>query len=114
MATVGLTESKAAENGYQVTVGRFPFAASGKAIAMDQARGLVKMVVDAGTGGILGVQIVGPEATELIAQASLLIKLEATTESLTRMIYPHPTLSEALHCAAAAAEGKSVDLPKKR
>lgn len=114
VATVGLTEARAKERGIGVKVGRFPFAASGRAVAGGDTRGFVKMVVDAGSGGILGVQIIGPEATELIAQASLLIGLEATTESLKRIAYPHPTLSEALHCAAAAVEGKAIDLPKSR
>ena len=70
-------------------------------------------MIDQNTKGILGVQILGHKATELISQAAILIKLEATTEDLKRIMFPHPTLSEAIYCAAEAAEGKAIDLPKK-
>ncbi len=110
VAAVGASENEALQAGHEIRVGRFPYAALGKAHALAETRGLVKMVVDAFNGGILGVHVVGPKATEIISAASLLIRMEATTEEVSRMAFPHPTLSEALHGAAMAADGKAVDL----
>ena len=114
VASVGLSEAKAAQKGIKVKTGRFPFAANSKAVAAGHTKGLVKMVVEEATSGILGVQIVGPRATEMIPQAAILLKLESTTEELRRIMYPHPIISESLYCAAEAAEDKVIDLPKKR
>ncbi len=103
VASVGLTEKKARERGYDVKVGTFPFAASGKARILGADSGFVKFVADAKYDQLLGVHIVGPRATELIAEAVVALQLESTVEELTHAMHPHPTLSEALGEAAAAA-----------
>lgn len=113
-AFVGLSQAEAAEKGLAVRIGRFPFAASGRALAMEEPGGLVKVVLDAKSSAILGVQIAGGKATELISAAALLLKLEATSAEAGRILFPHPTLSEAIHGAVMAADGKAVDLPKPR
>ncbi len=110
VASVGLTESKAKEAGYEVKVGKFPFMASGKAFAVGEREGFVKFVTDAKYGEILGVHIIGSEATELIAEAALAKTLEATTESLIKTVHAHPTLSESVMEAAAAVYGESIHI----
>lgn len=112
IASVGLNEAAAKKAGYDIKTGKFPFMASGKALIAGDTRGFVKMVADSKTKKILGVQIVGLEATELIAQASILLKFNAKTDDLERAMFAHPTLSESLYCAAEAVEGKAIDLPK--
>ena len=87
--------------------------ANGRALTRGETSGMVKIVADKKTAEILGVQIIGPEAAELIAEAALAIKLEATTGELDRIIHPHPTLSEALFGAARAVHGEAIDLPKR-
>ncbi len=109
VASVGLTEQKAHELGHEVKIGKFPFTASGKAVAAGQAQGFVKMVFDAKYGELLGTHIIGPEATELIAEAALGRTLETTEHELIKTVHAHPTLSEALMEAAAAAYGESVN-----
>ena len=110
VASVGLTEAKAKEKGYEVKVGKFPFMASGKAFAVGEREGFVKFVTDAKYGEILGVHIIGSEATELIAEATLAKTLEATTESVIKTIHAHPTLSESVMEAAAAVYGESIHI----
>jgi len=110
VASVGLTEAKAKEKGFEVKVGKFPFMASGKAFAVGEREGFVKFVTDAKYGEILGVHIIGSEATELIAEATLAKTLEATTESIIKTIHAHPTLSESVMEAAAAVYGESVHI----
>ena len=110
VASVGLTEAKAKEAGYEVKVGKFPFMASGKAFAVGEREGFVKFVTDAKYGEILGVHIIGSEATELIAEATLAKTLEATTESIIKTIHAHPTLSESVMEAAAAVYGESIHI----
>lgn len=110
IASIGLTEQQARESGRQVKVGRFPFRASGKALAMAEAEGLVKLVADARYGEILGVHIVGPEATEMIAEVAVLRALEATLDELLMTVHAHPTLAEALLEAALDAEGRAIHL----
>jgi dihydrolipoamide dehydrogenase len=100
VASVGLTEAKALAAGYEIKVGRFPFIASGKALAMAEHDGWVKIVSDARYGEILGATIVGPEATELIQELALARSAELTADDLAATIYAHPTLSEAIHEAA--------------
>lgn len=112
VASVGMSDSEAKAQGYSVRVGKFPFAASGKAIVMNKPKGLVKMVVDEKTNAILGLQIMGPHATELISQAAVLIGLGAKAGDLQRKMFGHPTISEAIYCAAESIEGKVIDLPK--
>ncbi len=110
VASVGLTEAKATAEGYTVRVGRFPFTASGMAVALGETEGMVKVIADAKQGEILGVHIVGAEATELIAEAGLAMAMRATPEQLAHSIHAHPTRSEALGEAALAALGRTLHL----
>jgi len=87
---------------------RFPFAALGRALSTGEPEGFVKIVSDASNGLVLGVQIVGPEASNLISEAALAIEMGATVEDIALTIHPHPTLSEGLMEAAEAAEGKPI------
>ena len=108
VASCGLTEAQARERGYQVKTGRFPFRANGKAMASADLDGFVKFVVEADYGEVLGVHIVGPEATDLIAEAALALGMESTVADVSRTVHAHPTLSEAVKEAALAAEGKGI------
>jgi dihydrolipoamide dehydrogenase len=108
VASVGLTEKKAKERGYDVKVGKFPLTANAKAKILGEANGLIKFVVDAKYDELLGVHIVGPKATELIAEACAALELEATSESIARTIHAHPTLSEALMEAAEDVAGHAI------
>jgi len=109
IGSVGLTETKAREAGYNVKVGKFPFTANSRASIVGQHEGFIKIVSDADYGEILGVHIIGPQATELIAEAVAAMELEATVEDLMWTIHAHPTLSEALHEAAQAADRRAID-----
>ena len=109
VASVGLSESQAREAGYDVKVGRFPFAASGKGQAAGETEGLVKLVFDARYGELLGGAILGAEATELIAELTLALRLEATYEELLLTCHAHPTLSEAVMEAAGQAFGEAIN-----
>ncbi len=108
IAAVGLSESKAREKGYDVVIGKFPFTASGRALILDESRGLVKVVAERSSGRILGVGIVGPWASELIGEASLAIARGMTLEEFAGAIRPHPTLSEALGEAAEVPLGGAI------
>ncbi len=110
VASVGLTERKAKERGYDVKVGKFPFTANSKGKILGDAAGLVKYVVDAKYDELLGVHIVGPKATELIAEACAALELEATSESIAKTIHAHPTLSEALMEAAEDVAGHAIHI----
>lgn len=112
IAVAGLTEKEAAEKGFKVKVGRFPFAASGKALAMNDSDGMAKVVIDEKTEAILGVHIVGPEASNLIAEAALAIEMGATVEDLVRTIHTHPTLPEVMPEAVEAAFYKAIHIYK--
>lgn len=105
VASVGLTEAQAKEEGYDVAVGKFPWAASGKARILHQTEGFIKVVRDTKYDEILGIHIIGPHATDLIAEACALIGLESTNEELARIVHPHPTLAEGMHEAGHAAAG---------
>ena len=109
VASVGLTEMRAREAGHDVSVGRFPFTASGKAVAAGETEGLVKLVFDRAYGDLLGGAVIGSEATELIAEIALARRLEATYEDLAHTVHAHPTLSEAVKEAAADAFGEAVN-----
>jgi dihydrolipoamide dehydrogenase len=109
VASVGLTERKAKELGYELKIGKFPFSASGKAVAAGHPEGFVKMIFDAKYGELLGTHIIGSEATELIAEAALGRTLETTEHEVIKTVHAHPTLSEALMEAAAVAYGESVN-----
>jgi dihydrolipoamide dehydrogenase len=108
VASVGLTEKKAKERGYDVKIGKFPLTANAKAKILGESNGLVKYVVDAKYDEILGVHIVGPKATELIAEACAALELEATSESIMKTMHAHPTLSEALMEAAEDVHGHAI------
>jgi dihydrolipoamide dehydrogenase len=110
VASIGLSEAVARERGLDVRVGKFPFSAIGKAKILDDTRGFVKIVCDARYDEIVGVHIVGPHATELIAEATAALNLEATAESLFHAIHAHPTLSEAMGEAALAVHGRSIHM----
>ncbi len=110
VASVGLTEQKAREAGHEFKIGKFPFMASGKAFAVGERDGFVKLIFDAKYGELLGAHIIGPEATELIAELTLAKSLEATYESIIKTIHAHPTLSESIMEAAANAYGESIHI----
>jgi dihydrolipoamide dehydrogenase len=110
VASIGVTEAKARENGREVTVGKFPFTANGKAVALGETEGFVKVVADKGTGEILGVHILGPEATELIHEFAVGRTLEATLEEMIHTIHAHPTLSEAALEATLGALGQAIHI----
>jgi dihydrolipoamide dehydrogenase len=108
VASVGLTERAAKEKGLKYRVGKFPFLASGKALAVGEPDGFVKLIVGEPHGEILGAHIMGADATEMIAELGLAISLEATYEEITATIHAHPTLSEAVHEAAHASHGHAI------
>ena len=110
VASIGLTEAKARADGREITVGKFPFTASGKAVALGETEGFLKVVADKTTGEIVGVHIVGPEATELIHEFAVGRTLEATLEELVHTVHAHPTLSEASLEAALAALGQAIHI----
>jgi dihydrolipoamide dehydrogenase len=108
VASVGLTEAKARENGHQVKVGKFPFIGNGKAIALGEAEGFVKTVFDATTGELLGAHMVGAEVTELIQGYVIARQLETTEAALMETVFAHPTLSEMMHESVLGAYGRAV------
>jgi dihydrolipoamide dehydrogenase len=110
VASIGLTEAGAKSEGYAVAIGRFPFTASGMAIALGETEGMVKVVSDAKQGRVLGVHIVGAEATELVAEAGLALSMGASPEAMARSIHAHPTRSEAVGEAVLAALGRAIHL----
>ena len=110
IASFGLTEQQATDAGYSFKVGRFPMAASGKALAMGEPNGMVKLVVDSEVGELLGAHIIGPEATELLGEVGLSRLLEGTTTELGWLVHPHPTISETIKEAALAVEGEAIHI----
>ncbi|MBI5366507.1 MAG: dihydrolipoyl dehydrogenase [Planctomycetes bacterium] len=108
IATVGLTDEQAEQAGHTVAVGKFPFGANGRALAIGEGEGFVKVVTDKKTGLVLGCGIVGPEASTVIAEAALAIELGATAEDLALTVHAHPTLPEALMEACEAAGGHAI------
>jgi dihydrolipoyl dehydrogenase len=109
IGSVGLTEAKAKEAGYNVKVGKFPFTANSRASIVGQHEGFIKIVSDAKYGEILGVHIIGPQATELIAEAVAAMELEATVEDLMFTIHAHPTLAEAMLDATSSVYGMAIN-----
>ena len=109
VASVGLTEAKAKENGREVRVGRFPFAANGKAIALGEDQGLVKTIFDKKTGQLIGAHMVGAEVTELIQGFVVAMNLETTEEELMHTVFPHPTLSEMMKESVLDAYGRVLN-----
>ncbi len=110
IASIGFTEAKSRENGREVMVGKFPFTASGKAVALGETDGFVKVVADKNTGEMLGVHIIGPEATEIIHEFAVGRTLEATLEEIMHTIHAHPTLSEAALEATLSALGQAIHI----
>ena len=110
IASIGISEARARENGREISVGKFPFTANGKAVAMGETEGFVKVVADKATGEILGVHILGPEATEMIHEFAVGRTLEATLEEIIHTIHAHPTLSEAALEATLGALGQAIHI----
>jgi dihydrolipoamide dehydrogenase len=110
IGSVGLTEREAQEHGYDVRVGTFPFFVLGRAKMAGEAEGFVKIVADKKYDEVLGVHMIGPRATELVAEATLALRLECTVEELVRTIHAHPTFSEAVSEAAHAAHGAAIHM----
>ncbi|MEE2701114.1 MAG: dihydrolipoyl dehydrogenase [Chloroflexota bacterium] len=110
VTSFGLTEKAATEHGYSVKVGKFPFAASGKAQAIGDTEGMVKVVAAKDSGEILGVHMIGPEVTEMLGEMSLVQFLEGTVDEVGWLVHSHPTLSEVLKEAALAADGKAIHI----
>ncbi len=113
MSSVGLTEDQCKEKGLNYKTGQFPFAASGRAMTLQETDGFVKIISDAVTDEVLGVHMVGPEVTELIAEAALAIEMGATVEDIARTIHAHPTLPESMMEAAEAVHGTAVHIYQK-
>ncbi|HZH02567.1 MAG TPA: dihydrolipoyl dehydrogenase [Myxococcaceae bacterium] len=110
VASVGLTEKKAKERGYEVKVGTFPFSAITKATISEEGAGMIKVVSDKKYDEVLGIHLVGPHATELLAEACIALKLETTTEEIARTMHAHPTLSEIIKEGAEAALGHPIHI----
>jgi dihydrolipoamide dehydrogenase len=110
VASVGLTEAKAKEKGLDIRVGRFPFVANGKAIALGEDQGLVKTIFDKKTGQLLGAHLVGAEVTELIQGFVVAMNLETTEEELMHSVFPHPTISETMKESVLDAYGRALNM----
>jgi len=108
IGSVGLTEKAAIEKGYDVRIGTFPFGVLGRAKMSGETEGFVKIVAEKKYDEILGVHMIGPRSTELVAEATLALRLECTVEELLRTIHAHPTMSEAIGEAAHAAHGAAI------
>jgi dihydrolipoamide dehydrogenase len=107
---VGLTEAAAKEAGYDIKTGKFPFTASGKASASGMRDGFVKLVFDSEYGELLGAHMIGANVTEMISEIVVARKLETTAREIIKSVHPHPTMSEAIMEAAAAAYGEVIHL----
>ncbi len=110
IASCGLTETAAREAGYDIRVGKFPFTASGKASASGSKDGFVKLIFDSAYGELLGAHMIGANVTELISEIIVARKLETTAHELIKAVHPHPTMSEAIMEAAAAAYGEVIHI----
>ncbi|MGQ9629696.1 MAG: dihydrolipoyl dehydrogenase [bacterium] len=114
VAAVGLTEKEARDRGLDVKVGKFPLSANGKSLIMDEREGFVKIVADKRYGEVLGVHILGPHATDMIAEVGVLMNIEGIVEDLSHAIHPHPTVSEAIMEAALDAEDRAIHIPRRK
>ncbi len=110
IATVGLTEQQAKEKGIDVRIGKFPFSALGRAMAVHETDGFIKVIADKNTHEILGVHIVGPEATDLISEGALALEMHAFLEDVGLTMHPHPTLGEGMMEASLHALGQAVHI----
>ncbi len=111
VASVGLTEAQAQEQGHDVRVGRFPLSANGKALTYGESQGFVKVVSDSRFGEVLGLHVIGPHASDLIHEGGLALTLEATLDEIVATIHGHPTLGEAIREAAMETRGEAIHLP---
>jgi len=110
VASIGLTEEQAISEGYNVSVGKFPLSASGKAMAVSSTDGFVKVVYDKKYGELLGFHMIGDSATELVSEIAVARKLEATNDEILKIIHPHPTISEAIVEATADSKDESIHI----
>jgi len=110
ISSFGLTEQQAKDQGFELKIGRFPFRGNGKALALGDYEGMVKIVSDANGDAVLGVHMIGAEVTELLGEASLTRLLQGSTEELAWLVHPHPSLSEAIKEAALAAEDRAIHM----
>jgi dihydrolipoamide dehydrogenase len=110
VATIGLSEEEAKAEGYEVRIGKFPLAASGRARTMNESDGLIKLVADAKTDALLGMHIVAPQAESLIGEGVMALEMGATLEDIGLSVHPHPTLTESIMDAAEAAHGKAIHI----
>ena len=110
VASFGMTEAQARNHGIEIQIGRFPFSASGKAVALGHTEGIIKLVIDPEIGEILGAHMIGPEVTELLAELSMTKLLEGTTTELGWLVHPHPTISETLKEAALDSNGEAIHI----
>ena len=108
IASVGLSEAAARAKGYKIKVGKFPFLGNGKAIALGDDEGMIKTIFDEKTGALLGAHMIGPEVTELIQGYVIAQSLETTEAELMQTIFPHPTLSEAMHESVLDAFDRAI------
>lgn len=114
IAWVGKSEQALKAEGVEISVGTFPFAASGRAMAANEAAGLVKVIADANTDRVLGVHVIGPSAAELVQEADIAMEFGTSAEDLGMMVFAHPTLSEALHEAALAVNGQAIHIVNRK
>jgi dihydrolipoamide dehydrogenase len=105
-----MTEKRARAEGHEIRVGKFPFAASGRAMASGETDGFVKLIFGAKYGELLGAHMIGENVTEMLAELGLAQKLEATEEEIMELMHPHPTFSEAIMEAAGAAQGRAIHI----
>ena len=110
IASVGLTEAQAIEQGLDIKVGRFPFVGNGKAIALGEEAGLIKTIFDVSTGELLGAHMIGAEVTELIQGYTIARNLETTERELMHSVFPHPTLSEMMHESVLDAYNRALHI----
>jgi dihydrolipoamide dehydrogenase len=110
IASCGMTEAAAKEAGYEIKVGKFPFTASGKASATGAKDGFIKLIFDAAYGELLGAHMIGANVTEMISEIIVARKLETTAQEIIKAVHPHPTMSEAIMEAAAAAYGEVINI----
>jgi dihydrolipoamide dehydrogenase len=108
VASVGLTEEQVKERGSAYRVGKFPFAANGRARCLDETDGMVKIIADRQTDRVLGVHILGPRASDMIAEAVNVIEFAGSAEDIARICHAHPTLSEVMREAAFAVDGRAI------
>jgi dihydrolipoamide dehydrogenase len=110
IASVGMTEEEAKAAGRETRTGKFPFSANGRAKAMAEADGFVKVIADAKTDRVLGLHILGPRASDMIAEAALAIEFQGSAEDIGRTVHAHPTLPEAVKEAALAVGGRAIHI----